>query len=198
MKTKTIAASIIASLVLGLVATPAFAAKRVRYNDSYMSSGPTKYYMGVSGGQASIDDKSVGFDKTSTAFSFFGGYEINDNFAAELSYSNFGSMDLNGDGTKLLKSTAFALGIVGSLPVSQYVSIFGKLGYASTSYVVETNGVAGTTNSSGNANTAVGVNIHITPKTDIRVAYDTYKLVDAGTSSISNLKVASVGVSFKF
>ncbi len=195
---KTITASIIASLVLGLVATPAFAAKRVRYNDSYMSSGPTKYYMGVSGGQASTDDKALSNDKTSTAFSFFAGYEINDNFAAELSYSNFGSMDLLGNGTQLLKATAYGLGIVGSLPVSQYVSVFGKLGYASTSYVVETGGVAGTTNASGNANTAVGVNFHMTNKADIRVAYDTYKLVDSSTSAIANMRVASVGVSIKF
>lgn len=195
---KTITASIIASLVLGLIATPAFAAKRVRYNDSYMSSGPTKYYMGVSGGQASVDDKSVANDKSSTAFSFFAGYEINNNFAAELSYSNFGSMDYNGNGTLLLKSTAYSLGLVGSLPVSQYVSIFGKLGYASTSYVYENNGVAGTTNSNGNATTAVGVSFHMTKTADLRVAYDTYKLVDATTSYMANLRVASVGVLFKF
>lgn len=195
---KTLIASIIASIMLGLVSSPAFAAKRIRYNDSYMSSGPTQYYMGVSGGQASTDDKNLSNDTTSTAFSFFAGYEINENFAAELAYSNFGSMDIYGDGTTLIKSTAYSLGLVGSLPVSQYVSIFGKLGYASTSYVQETGGAAGVTNSSGNANTAVGVSFHLSKKTDVRVAYDTYKLVDAATSSMSNLRVASLGVLLKF
>jgi hypothetical protein len=199
---KTITASIIASLVLGLVATPAFAAKRVRYNDSYMSSAPTKFYLGGSYGQASNDSSSLS-GLTSNGYSVILGYEVDKNFAAEVTYVNFGSMDLstklgNPSGTNLLKATAYSLGVVGSLPIAEYVSIFGKLAYATTTYYYENSGVQGTSNSSGNVATAVGVNLHATKTIDLRLAYDTYKFVDATSKDMTNEALSSIGVLFKF
>ena len=192
---KTIIASIIATFVIGLIATPAFAAKRVRNTNSYDSSAPTRSYIGGSVGQASTDSIALSNGKSSNAFSFMYGHEINNNFAAELSYSNFGSIDTQGNGTAVVKSTAYSLGVVGSVPISSYVSIFAKLGYASTTYT-ETG--SATQNTAGNVTTGVGVNINATNKIVVRLAFDTYKLVDATTNEMINLRVPNVGVLFKF
>ncbi len=192
--------TLIAALVLALVASPAFAAK---YRDTHKSKGsyaydrskPTQFYLGLNGGLTATDVGTTTY--TSTGFAVNAGYSFNENFAAELTYANLGSMDLN-DG-RVLKTNGYSLGVVGLLPVSQFVALFGKVGYATTTFVItEINGVAGINNSSVNAMTAVGVSYFVNRKTDIRLTYDTYKIVNALTNEKDSLNLLSIGVLFRF
>ena len=209
--------TLIASLVLALVASPAFAnnyrdshSSRDSYNSrdhykprdsnkprdsyAYNSSKASKYYLGLNGGLAVVDYESNTY--TSPAFAFNAGYVLNEYLTAELTYANLGSMDLSG--ARVLNASGYSLGVVGLLPVSQSVALFGKLGVAATSYAIETNGVAGIKNSSVNPMNAIGVSFYINRKTDIRLIYDTYKLVDTITSAKRSLNVTSIGVLFRF
>ena len=99
----------IAILLSGFVAAPAVAAGG---------------YVGVNAGSAKID--LTGFDST-TSFGVFGGYAFNENFAAEVAYTNFGSKDYPAAGVMGVKSHAYSVSAVGSWPINEQFSLFGKL-----------------------------------------------------------------------
>lgn len=82
------------------------------------------FYAGVRVGQA-----RTGIDNTTlttsnpTGFGVFGGYTINPNFAVEAEYLNLGEVKGNGGGAK---STGFSVSGVGSYPINEQFSLFGK------------------------------------------------------------------------
>jgi opacity protein-like surface antigen len=76
------------------------------------------FYAGAEIGQTDFEDA----DKD-TAFKFFGGYQINRTFAAELGYSNL--YDKDG-----VEATAWELMGVAKMPVGDKFSVYGKLGFA--------------------------------------------------------------------
>jgi OmpA-OmpF porin, OOP family len=67
----------------------------------------------------------------------FGGYNFNNNFAAEATYFDGGapgeSYDLGGGDTGRLEAqfTGLNLSVVGRIPVSESFAVFAKVGYAS-------------------------------------------------------------------
>jgi OOP family OmpA-OmpF porin len=75
------------------------------------------WYVGAEIGQADFGGES------DTAFKFLGGYRITRHFAAEGAYAWL--FDKNG-----AEATAFELVAVGSLPLANQFSVFGKLGFA--------------------------------------------------------------------
>ncbi|NJO13565.1 MAG: porin family protein [Gammaproteobacteria bacterium] len=90
------------------------------------------FYAGVSIGNASAEDDDSGFDGDDTGFKLFGGYSFNQNFAVELAYFNGGAPDDNfGSINVELETTGFIGSAVGRLPVSDTVTLFGKIGFAS-------------------------------------------------------------------
>src|SRR5712692_2884244 len=83
---------------------------------------------GVAGGGVSCDDKD-------TAIKILGGYNFNRNLAAELGYTDLGKAKASGLGvTAEVKSTAWEFVGVGSYPIANQFSVYGKLGL----YVAET------------------------------------------------------------
>lgn len=113
---------------------------------SSMAADQQGWYMGAGVGAAKNklsnsqfrNDTSV--KDTDTAFKIYGGYQFNKNWAAELSYINFGKfrssstyeyVDISASSENLeVKSSAIALSGVGIMPLSENFSIFGKLGMA--------------------------------------------------------------------
>jgi Outer membrane protein beta-barrel domain len=95
------------------------------------------FYAGVGIGQATVQVDDVDFDDSDTAFKVFGGYNFNDNFAAEVTYFDGGApsedFDLGGgfSGSVEAEFTGLNFSAVGRIPVSESFAIFGKLGYAS-------------------------------------------------------------------
>jgi OOP family OmpA-OmpF porin len=100
-----------------------------------------QFFIGGSIGQGDIDDEvteglitSGTVDGKDTAFKIFGGYMFNRHFGVEAAYVNFGEATYSGDffgapvtGGKI-EIDGFNLSAIGSLPITEQFSIFGKAG----------------------------------------------------------------------
>lgn len=144
-------------------------------------------YAGINVGSAKID--SPGFGST-TSFALLGGYSFNENFAAEVAYTNFGSKDY--PTVSGVKSSAMSVSGVGSLPINEQFSVFAKLGIASTT--LEATGFAST--SKTDLTYGFGGQFNINRQVGIRLGYDTYKVSDSFITV--DQTVTSVGAVFKF
>jgi len=75
-------------------------------------------------------------DESSTRLTFFGGYRFNRNFTLEGGYADFGSLDTRremlapafGSLSGSFRTSGFYLGAVGTIPLPNRFSLFGKLG----------------------------------------------------------------------
>lgn len=145
-------------------------------------------YAGVAIGSAKINDPE--FD-TSTSLTLLGGYNFNANFAAEIAYSNFGKESGSSITTATpSRSSATSISGVGSYPVYESFTVFGKLGFASTK--LDFGGLP--TQSKKGLTYGLGVQFDVEDGNRVgyvRIGYDVYKL---GTESSVNQKV--MGVSF--
>ena len=100
-----------------------------------------QFFIGGSIGQGDIDDEvteglitSGTVDGKDTAFKIFGGYMFNRHFGVEAAYVNFGEATYSGDffgspvtGGKI-EIDGFNLSAIGSAPITEQFSIFGKVG----------------------------------------------------------------------
>lgn len=162
------------------VAAPAFA------------SGP---YVGVRAGQAkaSYDNATLTTD-SATGLGVFGGFAFNPNIAVEAEYLSLG--EVKGGGFTA-KSSGFSVGAVGSFPINEQFSLFGKLGYAMLVTKVTPAGV--TPDLKGNAITyGLGGQYNVSPSVGIRLGWDSYKLDDSSQNFKGKNSMISVGGVFKF
>ena len=94
------------------------------------------WYVGGSIGQSEAQDLCDGIsgcDDTDTAWKIFGGYHVNRNFAIEGGYTDLGKSTINATGpggnlNATIEATAFELVGLGSLPLGNQFSVFGKIG----------------------------------------------------------------------
>jgi OOP family OmpA-OmpF porin len=111
-----------------MVAVPAAAQMRM--------PGMSGFYLGATVGQSKAKDWCSGLggtgiscDDSDTAWKLFGGYQINRNFAAELGYAKLGKFKASlGALTDEAKVSAWDLSLLGSWPVADRFSVFGRLG----------------------------------------------------------------------
>ena len=181
--------TIIAALIFVLVASPAFAA---RAYDSDNRMRMSKGYIGVSGGQNKVVDPSI--TTSTTAYSIFAGYAFNNFVAAELAYTNFGSLDLGSSST--LTGNAASLSAVGTLPLGKVFSVFGKVGYANTSTIIDVSGTALPAETVSGATYGAGFQFNMGHRASVRISYDSYNIMFSTVTYRSNL--ASLGLLFKF
>src|SRR2546421_1345522 len=92
-------------------------------------------YIGAGVGQAKAKDGCTGVgggvscDDEDTAFRLFGGYQVNRNFAAELGYADLGKVKATAGAVNAdIKASAWDLSAIGSFPVANQFSLFGRLG----------------------------------------------------------------------
>jgi OmpA-OmpF porin, OOP family len=136
---------------------------------------------------------NAGYDSTNpTGWGVFVGHDFNPNFALEAEYLNLGEIKgVNGS----TKSTGFSVSGVGSFPINEQFSLFGKLGYA-----VITGKPGGPANWGDQNNRAVtyglGGQFNVSPAVGIRLAWDRYHFNDTATNGNANL--VSIGALFKF
>jgi OmpA-OmpF porin, OOP family len=142
-------------------------------------------YVGINVGSAKID--MPGFDNT-TSFALLGGYSFNEYFAAELAYSDFGSKDYSGIN---VKSSAWSISGVLSYPFNEQFSVFGKLGFASTTL----DGTGFPSETDSDMTYGLGGQFNINKQFGIRLGYDVYKV---GSGVTADEKVPSIGGVFKF
>jgi OmpA-OmpF porin, OOP family len=127
-----------------------------------------------------------------TGWGVFVGHDFNPNFALEAEYLNLGEIK---SGDNSVKSTGFSVSGVGSFPINEQFSLFGKLGYA-----VITGKPGGPANWGDQNNRAVtyglGGQFNVSPAVGIRLAWDRYHFNDTAWNGNANL--VSIGALFKF
>lgn len=195
---KKISAALLLSTV---VAIPAFAADN-------------NFYAGATLGRSNIGTPAGAIltKSTDTTWGVLGGYQFNKNWGAEVFYASAGKFaGTNAAGTTSNSGNGHAWGLVGvgTLPLSDALSVYGKLGIASvrtsaSGYVIATgapSALGGATRTS--ATYGLGGQYNINPSVDIRFGWDHYKAAVTGASAAGskdnfNANVWALGAVFKF
>lgn len=179
--------SFVLAIITAAMAAPAFAADN-------------GFYIGANVGQATVSGTPYsGLEKKSdTSLGLLGGYQVNKNLAVEMQYINFGKT--YAQASHPITTTGLSFSAVGILPVSDSFSVFGKLGFASTTLKVDCN-VCTPANYSG-TRTAVayglGGQYNFNQVLGIRVGYDKYAIGKSADQTDGTYGVASAGVVYKF
>lgn len=183
---------IIAALLLSTaVAAPAFAAD-------------TGFYAGVTLGRSSTGtpySNATLTKSTDTVLGVLGGYQFTKNWGAEAQYTGAGKFSGNiPGGTFTGKSDALSLAAVGTLPLNDSFSLYGKLGFASVKTTLTTSPASANTGASRTAATfGLGAQYNVTPAIGIRFGWDRYAAAVTGVgTSKYNDNVYSLGAVFKF
>lgn len=155
-------------------------------------------YVGFRGGKAKTNIDNNSFNNSTvtssnpTGWGVFVGYEFDSNYAIEGEYLNLGEIKA-GDSTA--KSTGVSLSGIGSIPLNQHFSLFGKLGFAMITG--EPGGAyVGDKNKSQAWTYGLGAQFNLNASTALRLAWDKYKFNDSGLHGDASF--TSAGVLFKF
>ena len=210
-------ASAIAVLATAAVAQPSFAQSN---NDT------ASLYGGINLGRsrATIDDARIsgnlvsnGFavnslsdDDRSTGFKAFGGYQFNRNFALEAGVFSLGTFGYHATTTPAgtlhgqAKVRGLNLDLVGTLPINDRFSVFGRAGltyaeakdrFTSTGAVVVNN--PNPSERAANWKAGVGLQYAFTPALSIRAELERYRINDA-VGNKGDIDMASIGLVFRF
>ena len=184
----------------GLVAATAGVSPLVFAQDS-------GWYVGANVGQSNFKDgctdisgPGVSCEDTDTAFGVFGGYQFNKYFGAELGYTELGKVTASGSGINAeLKAKGFELLAVGTFPINEQFSVYGKLGLFAWDVDASASGFGSESETGTDVTYALGVQYNFTKKFGVRAQYQQYKDVGKDdTTGKSDVDVISVGVVFKF
>lgn len=175
----------IAALLSAIVAAPAFAADE-------------GFYAGVTLGQARTGTVAPAMTKSNdTVLGVLGGYQFNKNWGAEAFYTGAGKWSTT---TASGKADAWGINAVGTLPLSDAFSLYGKLGYASTKSTASSVPAAITGATRGAATYGLGGVYNVNPSVGIRFGWDRYAAATAtaGVKNNYNSNVYSLAGVFKF
>ena len=79
-----------------------------------------------------LDLDFAGLDDTDTTFGIAAGYRINENFAVELGYQDFGEVSVSAGGASAkVETSAIQLSVIGGVPVSENAGVYAELGFDS-------------------------------------------------------------------
>jgi OmpA-OmpF porin, OOP family len=166
--------------------------------------GQAGWYAGVSLGQSEVEIEGCGgavsCDEKDTAWRVFGGYQFNQNFAAELGFHQLGDASASGPGGSVeFETNAFELVGVGAFPLGAQFSVYGKAGF----YRGETE-VSGTfpflpvKETSTDLTYGVGVQYHVNRQIGVRAEWQRYTNMGGGIISEVDVDVMSIGLVFRF
>jgi len=155
----------------------------------------TGFYIGAKLGSVNYGYSNVS-NNSQAGFGLLGGYTINENFAVEAEYDSLGGFDSN-NGT--IKGHSFGFSGVGSLPLSQQFSLFGKLGIASSTLkdTAKPGWVGDFTYNNTGLTIGFGGQVNVGKEIGIRAGIDIYPVGDA-VSTTSSAGMLYVGGVFKF
>ena len=100
------------------------------------------FYVGAGIGKSEVEVDDAGFDGDDTSFKIFAGYAFNTNLALEGAYFDGGTADESfGPGVVEAEISGFNASVVGSIPLADAFTLFGRIGFAS--YDVDVTGRIG-------------------------------------------------------
>ena len=150
-------------------------------------------YVGGTIGQAELKDACsgvAGCDEKDTAWRILGGYQFNRHFAAELGYHNLGEASAPG---ATLEASAWELVAVGSYPIVNQLSVYGKLGV----YRGELEGPAAEETNT-DLTYGVGLQYDVLKNVGVRGEWQRYNKMGGGDIRETDVDVLSVGVIYRF
>ena len=165
-----------------------------------------RIYAGGSIGQTTASDGCSGIivpgitcNDSDTAWRILGGYRLNPNLSFELGYQDLGKVEATGFGVNgEVTANVWELVAVGTLPLKNRFSIYGKLGGYRGDTTLRSN--AGFSGSETNTDLTFGVGgrYDFSPLVAFRAEYQTYQSVGGGSVGTSDFDVISVGALFNF
>lgn len=95
----------------------------------WSAAGQAEIFLGAGLGQSDIDDTAyaVSIDETDTAWKFYGGMMVTDNFGFEAGWTDLG--DANSATADSETETFYAAGVA-AFPIVETFSVYGKVGLA--------------------------------------------------------------------
>lgn len=151
-------------------------------------------YVGVKLGQANYDYSSI-TNNDQAAFGLTAGFIITETAAIEVEYNNLGGFDA----PKVnVSGKAFSLSGVGSIRLNSQLSLFGKLGLASTTLDnrAKPGFVGDVSYSNTGLNFGLGAQYHISPFVGVRAGLDSFKVGNAN-SNTDRMRMIYMGAVFK-
>ena len=183
MKKNIFAAALLASLVSPVMA-----------GDFYLAGD-------VGWAKFDLDDDGSSYGKSDTSFSLSGGYQFSSNFGVELAYRqllNGVKLSFEDDFSSKISVKALQVSLIGSLPINDSTSVYGRLGYAHLSskaswYDSDLVKLGSDSGSDNKAFAGVGARYSVTDTVGLRVEYDRYAKWDGAV-----LSALTVGVDYRF
>jgi OOP family OmpA-OmpF porin len=156
------------------------------------------FYAGASIGSASLDDDFDGLeiDDDTAAYRIVGGWWVNRYFALEAGYHNFGDFEqnftINGVSNKAkLSADGYTLGVQGSYPVANRISVFGRAGAFFWDGEAEINNVSQASPGETNPYLSLGISYAFTDSFSANGDWTRYELES------TNSDVFSIGFQFR-
>lgn len=162
---------------------------------------------GVTGLSSSIDD-------TDTGYKFQLGYSFNPNLAIEGGYVDLGEMTYKASGTLLgipgnakgtVEANGWNIAVVGTLPLNQQFSLFGKFGsiYTDVDAKVTLSGGGGSISAKANASDwetsfGFGATYQINKQWGVRAEWERFNNLGDSDTGESDVDLLSVGAVFRF
>jgi OOP family OmpA-OmpF porin len=162
----------------------------------------TPWYVGGSLGMTSsdfCDDLGAPTcDDGGTGFKIFGGYQLNKNFAFELSYLDLGEAEASGGGLTVTgTASGFSLGALGILPIDNF-SLFGRVGISFLDAEFKASGTINdsVSDSSNELTYGLGAAYNFTKNFAVRAEWERYttKVEDEKT----DIDLLTIGVTYRF
>jgi len=159
----------------------------------------TGLYLGGSAGMTSVDvcDDLSGLgltdcDDSDIGLKLFGGYRINQNFAAEVGFIDLGEVTVSGPGgSGSVESDGIQFAGVGIIPVNPQFDVFGKLGFFM--WDVSASGPGGTADDDGtDLMFGVGAAWKFSPQLAARAEWERFDLDG------DDVDFLSIGLQFNF
>ena len=183
-----------ALLAVAAVSTPAFS------QDWYAGLG-----LGRASGDGTCDllnGPGVKCDETSRSFKLLGGYQINQNFGAEIGYTDLGKVKADSAaGNVEVKAKGLEFVGIGAYPFNPQWSVYGKLGlFRWDTDLKDGTGAIGSAKANGiDLTYGFGVRWDFAKTFAVRVEYQQYRDVgDLSTTGQSNIDVVGVTALFRF
>lgn len=160
------------------------------------------FYVGGALGKSSFKDGcrlTGSCEDTDTAIKLFGGYQINRNFAGEFGYVDLGrARSTAGGATDEFKAKAFELSGLGSVPVVERFSVFGRFGLYFADAEENTNFQGDSTHSNNDLTYGVGVRYDITRNLGVRGEWQRYSNVGGGNVLKTDVDLLGLSVLWMF